>query len=366
MAEKQSSGVEVELSTPNNNNILSRPAHTLAYDQARDELQADFSTGLGSEDASTRLAKYGANNFGEEKGVQPLQILIAQVVNAMTLVRKFVQFHTSLSLIRKQVLLLALAASFAIHAWIEGGVLAALILINIVIGFFQDLQAARTIASLKSLSTPSARVFRDGSSQTVDASQLVPGDIIELKVGDSVPADGRVFEAVNLEADEALLTGESLPVRKDPEAILDEDTGPGDRINIVFSSSIITKGRGRAVVVATGMNTEIGAIAAALREEGGEKRKLKRDENGKASFGAYIMFGLGAFRDWLGEFLGVTVGTPLQQKLARLFLYVFGIAIVCAIIVLAANKVRIQLLWLSPFVSAMHSNRISNPVLQPA
>ncbi|CAH0053493.1 unnamed protein product [Clonostachys solani] len=325
MAEKQTSGVEVEtLSTPNNN-ILSRPAHTLTYGQARDELQADFTTGLGADDAATRLAKYGANNFGEEKGVQPLQILIAQVVNAMTLV-----------------LLLALAASFAIHAWIEGGVLAALILINIVIGFFQDLQAARTIASLKSLSTPSARVFRDGSSQTVDASQLVPGDIIELKVGDSVPADGRVFEAVNLEADEALLTGESLPVRKDPEAILDEDTGPGDRINIVFSSSIITKGRGRAVVVATGMNTEIGAIAAALREEGGEKRKLKRDENGKASFGAYIMFGLGAFWDWLGEFLGVTVGTPLQQKLARLFLYVFGIAIVCAIIVLAANKFSSQ------------------------
>jgi magnesium-transporting ATPase (P-type) len=366
MAEKQSSGVEVEtLSTPNNN-ILSRPAHTLTYDQARDELQADFTTGLGADDAATRLAKYGANNFGEEKGVQPLQILIAQVVNAMTLVRKLAQFPlSSLSLTRLslQVLLLALAASFAIHAWIEGGVLAALILINIVIGFFQDLQAARTIASLKSLSTPSARVFRDASSQTVDASQLVPGDIIELKVGDSVPADGRVFEAVNLEADEALLTGESLPVRKDPEAILDEDTGPGDRINIVFSSSIITKGRGRAIVVATGMNTEIGAIAAALREEGGEKRKLKRDENGKASFGAYIMFGLGAFWDWLGEFLGVTVGTPLQQKLARLFLYVFGIAIVCAIIVLAANKVSIQLLWLNASVSAIHSNKISNAVL---
>ncbi|VUC37649.1 unnamed protein product [Clonostachys rosea] len=335
MAEKQASGVEVEnLSTPGNN-ILSRPAHTLTYGQARDELQADFTTGLGADEAATRLAKYGANNFGEEKGVQPLQILIAQVVNAMTLV-----------------LLLALAASFAIHAWIEGGVLAALILINIVIGFFQDLQAARTIASLKSLSTPSARVFRDGSSQTVDASQLVPGDIIELKVGDSVPADGRVFEAVNLEADEALLTGESLPVRKDPEAVLDEDTGPGDRINIVFSSSIITKGRGRAVVVATGMNTEIGAIAAALREEGGEKRKLKRDENGKASFGAYIMFGLGAFWDWLGEFLGVTVGTPLQQKLARLFLYVFGIAIVCAIIVLAANKASIQPLGPSASIRA--------------
>lgn len=327
MAEKQihGHGAEHDHHDPNYDGPLSRPPHALTYAQVRDELQADFATGLSAGEAATRLAQYGPNNFGEEKGVQPLQILIAQVVNAMTLV-----------------LCLALAASFAIQAWIEGGVLAALILINIVIGFFQDLQAAKTIASLKSLSTPGARVFRDGISNNINASQLVPGDIIELKVGDSVPADGRVLEAVNLEADEALLTGESLPVRKDPEALLEEDTGPGDRINIVFSSSVITKGRGRAVVVATGMKTEIGAIASALREEGGEKRQVKRDEDGKASTGAYIVFGLASAWDWLGNFLGVTVGTPLQQKLARLFLYVFGIAIICAIIVLATNKFHSQ------------------------
>lgn len=237
--------------------------------------------------------------------------------------------------------MLALAASFGIQAWIEGGVLAGLILINVVIGFIQDLQAARTIASLKSLNSATARVVRDGKpASTIEASKLLPGDIIELKVGDSVPADARVFEAVNLEADESLLTGESVPVRKDPDEVYaDERTGPGDRLNIVFSSSVITKGRGRAIVFATGMFTEIGAIAAALGDQGNKKRVLKRDENGKASFGSYLSFAAGKVWDWIGEFLGITVGTPLQRKLAQLFHYIFIFAVICAIIVLGANKV---------------------------
>jgi Na+-exporting ATPase len=249
-----------------------------------------------------------------------------------------------------KVLLLALAASFSIKAWIEGGVLAFLILINLVIGTFQDLQAARTIASLNSLNSPTAQVVRDGVSTSVDASNLVPGDVIELKVGDVVPADARLLSGINLEADEAALTGESLPARKEPGVVLgggadgsssddgsDYDVGPGDRLNVVFSSTIVTKGRGRAVVFSTGMKTEIGAIAAALRADGGEERKLTRDESGHASILSYIAYGLGSTWDWIGAFLGFTVGTPLQRKLSKLFMVVFGIAVVCAIIVIAAN-----------------------------
>jgi P-type Na+/K+ transporter len=181
---------------------------------------------------------------------------------------------------------------------------------------------------------------RNGSTININATDLVPGDVIELKVGDSVPADARLVESVNLEVDEALLTGESLPARKDPSSILDEDTGPGDRDNVAFSSSVVTKGRGKAIVFATGMDTEIGAIATALKETGGEKRELHRDDNGGVSFKARVSYGLGMAWDWTLAFLGVSNGTPLQKKLARLFLYVFAIAIVCAIIVLAANKVR--------------------------
>lgn len=220
-----------------------------------------------------------------------------------------------------------------------------MILLNIVIGFFQDLQAQRTIASLNSLSSASARVIRDGHSDTADAATLVPGDIIELKMGDVVPADARVIECVNLEADEAALTGESLPVRKDPLLTFgaghdsdceDDDIGPGDRLNVVFSSTTITKGRGKAIVFATGMHTEIGAIAAALRDQG-EKRQLQKDENGSSSATDYIMFFFGRIWDFVGEFLGLNVGTPLQRKLSALFLTIFGIAVLCAIIVMAAN-----------------------------
>ena len=157
-----------------------------------------------------------------------------------------------------------------------------------------------------------------------------------------VPTDARLIEVVNLEADEAALTGESVPVRKDPGAVFgdkeeDEDVGPGDRLNVVFSSTTITKGRGKAVVFATGMSTEMGAIAAALRADGAEKRQLERDENGNAGIGAYLLFAVGKTWDYLGEFLGVTVGTPLQKKMSKLFLSILGIAVVCAIIVIGAN-----------------------------
>ncbi|KAG7141282.1 Sodium transport ATPase 5 like protein [Verticillium longisporum] len=303
------------------NEPMTAPAHALSAAQVVEELQTDPAAGLTIEEASLRLSKYGVNDFEKEKGVRPLQIFIAQIVNSMVMV-----------------LLLALAASFAIQAWIEGGVLAALILINVVIGFFQDLQAARTIASLQSLNSPTASVIRGGASTTVEKATLVPGDIIELKTGDMVPADVRLIDTVNLEADEALLTGESVPARKDPKATFDgEDTGPGDRLNVAFSSTTITKGRGRAVVFATGMSTEIGAIAAALHDQGGDKRKPKKDADGNVSLAAHFMYALGCLWDWCGAFLGLTVGTPLQRKLSRLFLYIFMFAIVCALIVLGAN-----------------------------
>lgn len=234
----------------------------------------------------------------------------------------------------------------AIKSWIAGGVLGGLIVINVVIGFYQDLQAQRTIASLDSLNSPTARVTRGGSIVTVDAESLVPGDILELKTGDVIAADARLLDCVNLELDEAALTGESVPVRKDPAPLAVDvndsdadvdDIGPGDRLNVVFSSTTITKGRGRAVVFATGMSTEIGAIAAALRETGSNRRELKADESGRTPVTSYIAFWLGRAWDFLGEFLGLTVGTPLQRKLSGLFLTIFGLAIVCAIIVIGAN-----------------------------
>jgi len=148
----------------------------------------------------------------------------------------------------------------------------------------------------------------------------------------------RIFEAVNFEADEALLTGESLPVRKQEEATFPEKTGPGDRLNIAYSSSNVTKGRAKGIVFATGAFTEIGAIAAQLRETKSKVRHVKRKSDGKAKPHRYLEAYTLTFTDAIGRFLGLNVGTPLQRKLSKLAMLLFGIAVVCAIIVLGANK----------------------------
>lgn len=235
--------------------------------------------------------------------------------------------------------MLALAASFAIQAWIEGGILGGIIVLNIFIGFFQQLQAEKTMDSLRTLGSPSCKVFRGGKTLTIATSELVPGDIVDLTTGDSVPGDVRLVEAVGLEADEALLTGESAPVLKSASAVFDDETGPGDRLNVVFSSTTITKGRGRGVVFATGMYTEIGSIAAALQTDAKSKRSdHRRKADGSRSIpGTLAAWSLKLWDEFL-EFLGLTVGTPLQRKLSQLFLALLGFAIICAIIVLGANK----------------------------
>ncbi|GJC78905.1 calcium-transporting ATPase 3 [Colletotrichum liriopes] len=305
------------------NKPLSRPPHALEVSQVIKELQVNTIQGLDTEEATRRLTELGRNELQQQKGVQPLKIFFEQIFNAMTLV-----------------LLLALGASFGIQAWIEGGILGGIIVLNIFIGFFQTLQAEKTINSLKSLGKPTCNVFRAGKTMEIQTAEVVPGDIVDLNTGDSVPADIRLIEAVNLEADEALLTGESAPVSKIPNSTFDEDIGPGDRLNVVYSSTVITKGRGRGVVFATGMSTEIGLIAGALN--GGSREKalsqVQRNEDGSASMLAHLSAGYMVVRAWIGEFLGLTVGTPLQKKLSQLFLWLFLFAIICAIVVLGANK----------------------------
>lgn len=232
---------------------------------------------------------------------------------------------------------MAMAASFGILSYIEGAVLVAVILLNITVGFQQEFKAAKTMDSLRSLSSPTAQAVRSGNQQVVPTREIVPGDLVELKTGDTIPADVRLIEAVNFETNEALLTGESLPVRKETMSTFPDETGPGDRLNIAYSSSTVTKGRARGVVFATGLFTEIGQIAAALRGKDSRRREPKRREDGTASPGRWMQAWTLTFTDAVGRFLGVNVGTPLQRKLAKLALLLLGTAIVCAIIVLAAN-----------------------------
>ncbi|UNI19565.1 P-type ATPase [Purpureocillium takamizusanense] len=303
------------------NTPMTAPAHALAIEQVVNELKANIEVGLSDEEAKRRLEEYGRNEFGEQKGVQPVKIFIGQIANALTLV-----------------LILAMAASFGIRSWIEGGVITAVIVLNIVVGFFQEFKAAKTMDSLRSLSSPTAQAIRNGNNETVVTAEIVPGDMVELKTGDTIPADIRLVEAVNFETNEALLTGESLPVRKETATTFPEDTGPGDRLNVAYSSSTVTKGRARGVVFATGLYTEIGQIAAALRGKESRRRQPKRREDGTTTFGRWLQAWTLTCSDAVGRFLGVNVGTPLQKKLSKLAILLLGTAIVCAIIVLAANK----------------------------
>src|SRR5271169_2248589 len=147
-------------------------------------------------------------------------------------------------------------------------------------------------------------------------------------MGDTVPADMRIIEAMNFEADEALLTGESLPVVKSHHASLEEDCPVGDRINMAFSSSTVTKGRARGIVTATGMLTEIGAIAKSLNTNPSKIRKVKKGDDGNAGPHRYVEAGALTIFDTIGRFLGVNIGTPLQRKLSKLAVLLFIIAVI--------------------------------------
>ena len=211
--------------------------------------------------------------------------------------------------------------SYATLDFIEGGVINAVIILNIVVGFFQDYRAEQTIQSLQAMAAPVSKVVRDGTLSTIKADDLVPGDIVHLSVGDIVSADLRLATSTNLATDEALLTGESKPCSKNAESIVNESSAPlGDRHNIAYSSTTVTRGRGTGVVVATGMSTEIGKIAFLLRDK-------KQTTQGNWFMRAYkgILY---AVKNALG-----LVGTPLQVKLSYFGLLLFGLAILLAIIV---------------------------------
>ncbi|KAJ5519294.1 ATPase P-type K/Mg/Cd/Cu/Zn/Na/Ca/Na/H-transporter [Penicillium expansum] len=302
---------------------LSQPAHSLSFEDVISELQTNSDDGLTTAEVKQRLEKYGENILEGDEGVSLAKIVIRQIANAMMLV-----------------LIIAMAVSFGIQSWIEGGFIAAVIALNIVVGVYQDYAAEKTMDSLRSLSSPTGVVSRDGKTATVPANEIVPGDMVELKVGDTVPADVRLVEAFNFETDEALLTGESLPVQKEAEAIFEVDTGPGDRLNIAYSSSTVTRGRARGVVVGTGMKTEIGAIAQALRGTDSKRRPVKRGPEGETKKRWYIQAWTLTTTDAIGRFLGTNVGTPLQRKLSKLALLLFAIAVVFAIVVAASNDWR--------------------------
>lgn len=311
-------------STPNPNYGEDDPIKspwTLSISQTCQAFHTDINNGLNDAEVTKRLDEYGLNQLDQGEGVSIIKVIISQVCNAMILV-----------------LFISMAISFGIKDFIAGGVIAGVIAINVFVGVIQEYNAEKTMDSLRSLSSPTARAIRNGSDVTIPSQDVVPGDIVVVKVGDTIPADFRIIESMNFETDEALLTGESLPVVKDETQTFELKTPVGDRINMAFSSSIVTKGRATGIVTSTGMETEIGVIAMSLRGQDKGFRPVKRDEFGKARKRDYLGAFLGTCKDGIGAFLGTSVGTPLQRKLSQLAIFLFGVAVIFAIVVMASQK----------------------------
>jgi len=221
--------------------------------------------GLTEKEAEARLEKYGLNVIKEGKKISALSIFLNQFKNVVI-----------------WVLIFATALSSFLGEWIDVIVVAVIIVLIAVLGFFMEYRAERAIDALKKFASLRATVIRDGQKLVIDSKNLVPGDVIVLQTGDKVPADSRLIEIVNLQTQEGALTGESTPIIKDLK-VLDEKTPLADRENMAFSGTIIASGRAIAVVVATGMHTEIGKIATMIEEVERELTPLqkKMDKLGK-------------------------------------------------------------------------------------
>jgi P-type Ca2+ transporter type 2C len=218
------------------------------------------------------------------------------------------------------VLIVAAAISFAIGEITDAVMILIIVVLNAILGFTQEYRAERAMAALRDLSTPTVRVRRDDQVREIEATDLVPGDIILLEAGDRVPADSRVVESVNLRIEEATLTGESVPVDKIDKPLEGEDLPLGDRQNMAFMGTSVSYGRGTAVVVETGMKTELGHIADMLQEVSEERTPLQRRmaELGKwLAVGAFVLvaivFAVGV---WRGEPLQVMFLTAVSLAVA--------------------------------------------------
>lgn len=229
-------------------------------------------------EAARRLEKFGPNELKEAPPTTFWQMLWEQFNNFVVIL-----------------LIVAAVISALLGDYFEAAAIMAIVILNAALGVFQERRAEQALAALRKLAAPEAHVLRDGSRQMVPASELVPGDLVLLEAGNYVPADIRLLEAINLRVEEAALTGESVPVQKDASATLESDIPLGDRKNTAFMGTIVNYGRGRGLVVATGMYTQIGIIAEMLQSVQNEPTPLQRrlDRLGKTlGWAALVVCGL--------------------------------------------------------------------------
>lgn len=258
------------------------------YSLSKESVFRRFQTsdkGLDSLEVKKRLDHYGPNKLTEKKAVSPLEIFAGQFKNLLIII-----------------LLISALLTFLVYFFggreqsdlIEGGLILAIVIMIVVLGFIQEYRAEKAIEALKKLLAFKAKVVRDGKEQEIDTKDLVPGDIVILEEGEKVPADIRLFEVASLQTNEASLTGESTPVNK----IADPISGSlqiADQKNMVFSSTVITNGRGKGVVIATGDHTEIGKIATAVSETQEEETPIQKRLEGLGKILGYSTLVIAGF-----------------------------------------------------------------------
>ncbi len=233
------------------NNLLGNKKYFVyTKEEVIKELASQTTSGLSTSEAELRIERFGYNQLAQGSRKKIFTMFLEQFKSFMILV-----------------LLMAAIVSGILGEKADAIIIIAIVVVNAILGVMQENKAENSLAALQKMSSPHAKVIRDGHMQVIEAANLVPGDIVVLETGDAVPADMRLIEAINLKIQEASLTGESVPVEKNDEVIDKKDTSLGDQYNMAFSSSMITYGRGKGVVTATGMNTEVGKIAKMIQQE---------------------------------------------------------------------------------------------------
>ena len=233
--------------------------HAIERNEVLSNLEVPLETGLSAAEAAKRLEEYGHNELVERAGRTVWQKLWEQI-------NSFVIW----------LLIGAAIISAILGDWVEAGAIMLIVVLNAIMGVVQESRAEASLAALKKMAAPEAQVLRDGHRQSIPARDLVPGDVVFIEAGNFIPADVRLMEAVNLSIDEASLTGESVPAKKTAESNLQADIPLGDRENTAFLGTTVTYGRGKGVVVATGMHTQLGLIATMLQSVEEEQTPLQK------------------------------------------------------------------------------------------
>jgi Ca2+-transporting ATPase len=287
--------------------------HSLPEGDVLEQLGTDPVRGLNSQEVQARLAAFGPNELAEAPRPTFWARLLAQFKDFLIII-----------------LIVASVISVLLGDYTEAIAIMAIVLLNAILGVIQESRAEEALAALKKMTAPEAQVVRDGRRQQLPARDLVPGDIVFLETGNYVPADVRLLDAVNLKIEEASLTGESVPVQKDAEAVLDSEVSLGDRKNSAYSSTVVTYGRGRGTVVATGMQTQIGKIAEMIQSFETEPTPLQRKLEGlghtlgiAALAVCALVFAVGMGRFMLNPEPGVTA----IEKALDLFIVAISLAI---------------------------------------